>query len=185
MVLGNVTLHQLGHFLILMTYMSFCRIGLYTEYMREEDTINLEIAVWMSIVIVAFRTSFHAEGAHRIINPYINVLNTIIRRRLHVILTRYLEQECVCKNHVQCDISPNILTSEIILPSYEHFLHYILVKSLSKFSIVGESEILSKYGKNYHHDSISQNQWILLSILSPVNHGRRSQVSLWHQFLFC
>ena len=115
--------------------------------MREEDSINLEIAVWMSIVIVAFRTSFHAEGAHRTINPYFNVLNTIIRRRLHVILTRYLEQECVCKNHVQCDISPNILTSEIILPSYEHFLHYILEKRLSKFSIVGESEILSKYGK--------------------------------------
>ena len=125
MVLDNVTLNQLGHFLILMTYMSFCRIGHYTAYMREEDAINLEIAVWMSIVIVAFRTSFHAEGAHRTINPYFNVLNTIIRRRLHVILTRYLEQECVCKNHVQCDISPNILTSEIILPSYEHFLHYI------------------------------------------------------------
>ena len=147
MVLGNVTLHQLGHFLILMTYMSFCRIGHYTEYMREEDSINLEIAVWMSIVIVPFRTSFHAEGAHRTINPYFNVLNTIIRRRLHVILTRYLEQECVCKNHVQCDIPPNILTSEIILPSYEHFLHYVLEKNLSRFSIVGESEILSKYGK--------------------------------------
>ena len=147
MVLGNVTLNQLGHFLILMTYMSFCRIGHYTAYMREEDAINLEIAVWMSIVIVAFRTSFHAEGAHRTINPYFNVLNTIIRRRLHVILTRYLEQECVCKNHVQCDISPNILTSEIILPSYEHFLHYIQEKGFSRFNIVSESEILSKYGK--------------------------------------
>ena len=146
MVLGNVTLHQLSHFLILMTYMSFCRIGHYSEYMREEDSINLEIAVWMSIVIVAFRILFHAEGAHRTINPYFNVLNTIIRR-LHVILTRYLEQECVCKNHVQCDIIPHILTSEIILPSYEHFLHYILEKNFSKFSIVGESEILSKYGK--------------------------------------
>ena len=147
MVMGNVTLNQLGHFLILMTYMSFCRIGHYTDYMREEDAINLEIAVQMSIVIVAFRTSFHAEGAHRTINPYFNVLNTIIRRRLHVILTRYLEQECVCKNHVQCDISPNILTSELILPSYEHFLHYILDKGFARFSIVSESEILSKYGK--------------------------------------
>ena len=147
MVMGNVTLNQLGHFLILMTYMSFCRIGHYTAYMKEEDAINLEIAVWMSIVIVAFRTSFHAEGAHRTINPYFNVLNTIIRRRLHVILTRYLEQKCVCKNHVQCDISPNILTSEVILPSYEHFLHYILEKGFSRFSILSESEILSKYGK--------------------------------------
>ena len=63
MVMGNVTINQLGHFLILMTYMSFCRINHYTDYMREEDAINLEIAVWMSIVIMAFRTSFHAEGA--------------------------------------------------------------------------------------------------------------------------
>ena len=147
MVMGNVTINQLGHFLILMTYMSFCRINHYTDYMREEDAINLEIAVWMSIVIMAFRTSFHAEGAHRMINPYFNVLNTIIRRRLHVILTRYLEQECVCKNHVQSDISPNILTSEIILPSYQHFLHYIQEKGISRFSITSESEILSKYGK--------------------------------------
>ena len=147
MVMGNVTINQLGYFLILMTYMSFCRIGHYTAYMREEDAINLEIAVWMSIVIMAFRTSFHAEGAHRTINPYFNVLNTIIRRRLQVILTRYLEQECACKNLVQCDTSSNILTSEIILPSYQHFLHYILEKRLSRFSIVGESDILSKYGK--------------------------------------
>ena len=146
-IMGNVTLNQLGHFLILMTYMSFCRINHYTAYMREEDAINLEIAVWMSIVIMVFRTSFHAEGAHRTINPYFSVLNTIIRRRLHVILTRYLEQQCVCRNHVQCDISPNIFTSEIILPSYEHFLHYILEKVFSRSSIVSESEILSKYGK--------------------------------------
>ena len=45
MVMDNVTPNQLGHFLILMTYMSFCRIGHYTAYMREEDAINLEIAV--------------------------------------------------------------------------------------------------------------------------------------------
>ena len=69
MVMGNVTINQLGQFLILMTYMSFCRINHYTAYMREEDAVNLEIAVWMSIVIMAFRTSFHAEGSQRTINP--------------------------------------------------------------------------------------------------------------------
>ena len=147
MVMGNVTINQLGQFLILMTYMSFCRINHYTNYMRNEDAINLEVAVWMSIVIMAFRTSFHAEGSHRTINPYFKVLNTIIRRRLHVIITRYLEQECVCKNHVQCDLFPNILTSEIILPSYQHFLQYIQEKGLSRFSITNESEALSKYDK--------------------------------------
>ena len=128
MVMGNVTINQLGHFLILMTYMSFCKINHYTNYMKEEDAVNLEKAVWMSIVIMAFRTSFHAEGSHRTINPYFKVLNTIIRRRLHVILTRYLEQECVCQNHVQCDIHPDILTSEIIHPSYQYFLQYIQEK---------------------------------------------------------
>ena len=147
MVMGNVTINQLGQFLILITYMSFFRINHYTNYMRNEDTINLEVAVWMSIVIMAFRTSFHAEGSHRTINPYFKVLNTIIRRRLHVIITRYLEQECVCKNHVQCDLFPNILTSEIILPSYQHFLQYIQEKGISRFSITNESEALSKYGK--------------------------------------
>ena len=96
MVMGNVTISQLGQFLILMTYMSFCRMNHYTSYMKAEDVINLEVAVWMSIVIMAFRTSFHAEGSNRTINPYFKVLNSIIRRKLHVIITRHLEQECVC-----------------------------------------------------------------------------------------
>ena len=109
MVMGNVTINQLGQFLILMTYMSFCRMNHYTDYMRDEDAVNLEVAVWMSSVIMAYRTSFHAEGSHRTINPYFKVLNTIVRRRLHVIITRYLEQECVCKNHVQSDLFPNTL----------------------------------------------------------------------------
>ena len=88
--------------------------------MRNEDAIKLEVAVWMSIVIMAFRMSFHAEGSHRNINHF-KVLNTIIRRILHVIITRYLEQECGCQNHAQCDLFPNTLTSEIILPSYQYF----------------------------------------------------------------
>ena len=56
MVIGNVTISQLGHFLILMTYVSFCRMSYYTDYMRDEDATNLECAVWMSLVIMAFRT---------------------------------------------------------------------------------------------------------------------------------
>ena len=147
MVMGNVTISQLGQFLILMTYTSFCRMNHYTNYMKDEDAINLEVAVWMSIVIMAFRTSFHAEGSHRTINPHFKVLNTIIRRKLHVIITRYLEQECVCQNHVQCDLFLNPLTSEIILPSYQHFLQYLQEKGFSRFSITNESEALSRYGK--------------------------------------
>ena len=147
MVKGNVTISQLGQFLILMTYMSFCRMNHYTNYMKDEDAVNLEVAVWMSMVIMVFRTSFYAEGSHRTINPYFKVLNTIIKRRLHVIITRYLEQECVYKNHVQCDLFPNTLTSEIILPSYQHFLQYLQEKVFSRFSITNESEALSRYGR--------------------------------------
>ena len=147
MVMGNVTISQLGQFLILMTYMSFCRMNHYTNYMKDEDSVNLGIAVWLSIVIMAFRTSIHAEGSHRTINPYFKVLNTIIRRRLHVIINRYLEQECVCQNHVQCDLFPNTLTSEIILPRYQHFLQYLHEKGFSRFSITNESKALSRYGK--------------------------------------
>ena len=133
-----------------MTYMSFCRMNHYTNYMKDEGAhaINLEVAVWMSIVIMAFRTSFHAEGSHRTINPYFKVLNTIIRRKLHVIITRYLEQECFVRMNVQCDLFPNTLTSEIILPSYQHFLQYLQEKGFSRFSITNESEnALSRYGK--------------------------------------
>ena len=177
-LMGNVSFNQLGQFLILMTYMSFCRINHYTNYMKEEDAVNLEVAVWMNIVIMAFRTPFHAEGSHRTINPYFKVLNTIIRRRLHVILTRYLEQECVCQNHVQCDLFPNTLTSEIILLSYQYFLQYIQEKGFSRFSITSESEVFFQIWQNYHNDSISQGEWILLSIFPSNNYGRGSQVSM-------
>ena len=185
MVMGNVTINQLSQFLILMTYMSFCRINHYTTYMRNEDAINLEEADWMSIVIMAFRSSFHAEGSHRTINPYFKVLNTIIRRRLHVIITRYLEQECVCQNHVQCDLFPNILTSEIILPSYQHFLQCIQEKGFSRFSITNESEVLSKYGKTITMIVLARVNGYYSPYFPQNNHGRGSQVSLWHQLLLC
>ena len=107
---------------------TFYRICHYHDYMKDEDAVNLEVAVWMSLVIMAFRTMFHAEGTHRTINPYFKVLYTIVRRKLHVIITRYMEQECLCKNHVQCDLFQNTLTSEIILPSYQHFLQYLQEK---------------------------------------------------------
>ena len=122
MVMGNVTISQLGQISHPYDLHVLLQMNHYTNYMKDEDAINLEVAVWMSIVIMAFRTSFHAEGSHRTINPYFKVLNTIIRRKLHVIITRYLKQECVCQSHVPCDLFPNTLTSEIILPSYQHFL---------------------------------------------------------------
>ena len=73
----------------------------------------IEPALWMCLVIISFRSTFQMKGAHRTINPYFKVLPTRVRRRLHVIITRYMDQECHCQNHVQCDIFPSPLTTEI------------------------------------------------------------------------
>ena len=66
-----------------------------------------------------------------------------VRRNLHVVNTRYIEQQCTCKNHVQCDINPIPLTTEIVLPSYQHYAYSLnLYGGISK-----ETNILSDYGK--------------------------------------
>ena len=50
----------------------------------------------------------------------------------------------MCPNHVQCDIVPFSLTSEVVLPSYQHYLerqHHL------KGAKVNESEALNQFGK--------------------------------------
>ena len=125
LVMGTVNMTQVGHFLILMTYISFCRLNHYTDYLSDREGAMIEPALWMCLVIISFRSTFQMKGAHRTINPYFKVLPTRVRRRLHVIITRYMEQECHCQNHVQCDIFPSPLTTEIVLPSYQHFIQYL------------------------------------------------------------
>ena len=71
--------------------------------------------------------------------------------------TRYMEQECTCQNHVQCDIYPTQLTSQVVLPSYEHFLQHLQLTGMTK-RISNESDVLSQYGKT-----------ILILILARVN----------------
>ena len=94
--------------------------------MRNEDAINLEVAVWMSIVIMALRTSFHAEGSHRTINLISRCWTPSSGDYMSSLLDIW--NKCVCQNHVKCDLFPNTPTSEIILPSYQHFLQYIQEK---------------------------------------------------------
>ena len=125
MVMGTVNMTQVGHFLILMTYMSFCRLNHYTDYLSDSEEALIEPALWMCLVIISFRSTFHMKEAHKTINPYFKVLPTKVRRRFHVIITRYMEQKCHCENHVQCDIFPSPLTTEMILPSYQHFIQYL------------------------------------------------------------
>ena len=149
LVMGTVNMTQVGHFLILMTYMSFCRLNHYTDYLSDRKGAMTEPALWMCLVIISFRSTFQMKGAHRTINPYFEILPTKVRRRLHVIITRYMEQECHCENHVQCDIFPSPLTIEMILPSYQHFIQYLHQKgyTIEGGSIPTESGALNRYAE--------------------------------------
>ena len=76
------------------------------------------------------------RGGHHSINPYLKNLPPVVRRNLHVVNTRYLEQQCTCKNHVP-------LTTEVVLPTYPHFLNvHNLFGTISR-----ETNILGDYGK--------------------------------------
>ena len=141
--MGNVSITQLIHFMILMVYMSFCRLNHYTEYMSNREAVLLKAAVHISLVIIAFKTTFSMRGGHHSINPYLKNLPPVVRRNLHVVNTRYIEQQCTCKNHVQCDIYPVPLTTEVVLPTYPHFLNvHNLFGTISR-----ETNILGDYGK--------------------------------------
>ena len=106
--MGSVSTIQLTHFIMLMVYMSFCRLTHYTSSMTDEEAVLLKIAVQMTLVIVAFRTTFSMKGGHKIINSYFKTLPSEVRRNIHVVTTKYMEQECTCQNHVQCDIKPTL-----------------------------------------------------------------------------
>ena len=118
-VMGNVSITQLTHLIMLMVYMSFCRQNHYTEHMGNRNAALLKSTVWISQVITFFRTTFSMKGSHNTINPYFKNLPSVVRRIVHVAITRYMEQECTCLNHVLCDIYPTTLTSEVVLPSYQ------------------------------------------------------------------
>ena len=144
--MGSVSTIQLTHFIMLMVYMSFCRLNHYTSCMTDEEAVLLKIAVQMTLVIMAFRTTFSMKGGHKIINSYFKTLPSKVRRNIHVVTTKYMEQECTCQNHVQCDIKPTLLTSQVVLPSYEHFLQHLQLTGMTK-RISNETNVLSQYGK--------------------------------------
>ena len=144
--MGNVSATQLTHFIMLMVYMSFCRLKHYTEHMEDRNAAMLKSIVWMSLVIISFRTTFSMKGSHNTINPYFKNLSSVVRRSVHLVVTRYMEQECTCQNHVQCDIYPTTLTSEIVLPSYQDFLQHIHQAGMTK-KVSNESDVLGQYGK--------------------------------------
>ena len=149
LVMGTVNMTQVGHFVILMTYMSLCRLNHYTDYLSDSEEALIEPALWMCLVIISFRSTFHMKEAHGTINPCFKVIPTKVRRRLHVIITRYMKQKCHCENHVQCDIFPSPLTTELILPSYQHFIQYLHQKgyTIDGGSIPTEAGALNRYAE--------------------------------------
>ena len=142
---------------IMMVYMSLCRQKHYTEYLNDRHAEMLKASIWMTLVIMSFRTTFSMKGGHNTINPYYKILPCVVRRNLHVALIRYMEQDCLCANHVQCDTVPTTLTSQVVLPSYQHYLerkHQTRTANTKS----SESETLTQYGTA-----------ILMLILARVN----------------
>ena len=144
--MGNISTTQVTHFIMLMVYMSFCRLKQYTAFLEGKDAEILKYSIWMSLVIISFRTTFSMKGGHNTINPYFKDLPSEVRRNLHVAVTRFMEQECSCQNHVQCDLYPTTLTSEVVLPSYQHFLQHIHQTGTTK-KVSNKSDALHQYGK--------------------------------------
>ena len=167
--------------------MSFCRLNHYTDYLSDSEEALIEPALWMCLVIISFRSTFHMKQTHRTINPYFKVLPTKVKRRLHVIITRYLEQECHCENHVQCDIFPSPLTTERILPSYQHFIQYLHQKNytIEGGSIPTESGALNRYAETITMIVFGKSEWLLFPTLSNECDGRRGQNFSQHQLYPC
>ena len=86
-IMGNVSITQLTHFIMLMVYMSFCRLKQYAVHMVNRDAALLKPTVWMSLVIMSFRTTFSMKGSHNTINSYFKNLPSVLRRSVHVIVT--------------------------------------------------------------------------------------------------
>ena len=108
-VMSNISTTQITYFFMLMVYMSFCRLNHYTEHMEDRDAVLLKNTIWMSLVIISFRKTCSMKGSHNTINPYFKNPPSVVRRSVHVVVTRYMEQDCTCQNHLQCDIYPTTL----------------------------------------------------------------------------
>ena len=74
--MGNVSITQLTHYMILTVYKSFCRFNHYTKYMSSREAVLLKAAVHISLVIIAFKTTFSMRGGHHSINPYLKKFTT-------------------------------------------------------------------------------------------------------------
>ena len=56
--------------------------------MTDRDAVLLKVAVQISLVIMAFKTTFSMRGGQNTGNPYFKNILIVVRRNLHVINTR-------------------------------------------------------------------------------------------------
>ena len=177
-VMDNISTTQITHFTMLMVYMSFCRLKHYTEHMEDRNAVLLKTSIWMSLVIISFRTTFSLRRSHNTINPYFKNLPSVVRRNLHVAVTRYMKQEWTCQNHVQCEIYPTTLTSEVVLPSYQYFLQHIHQTGMTK-KVSNESDALGQYGKTIQMLILARVSGYYSPYWPQNHHGGRSQNQVW------
>ena len=177
--MGNLSTTQLTHFLMLMVYMSFCRLNHYTTYMERREAVLLKAAIWMSLVVISFKTTFSIKGSDHSINPYFNNLPSMVRKYVHAITTKYMEQECIYPNHVLCDISPVPLTTDIVLPSYDHFLNFFSAIRCDLQRI----QYVNPIWQDNSDVDLSQSEWILQSIHPSYYHAGRRPCSKCHVWL--
>ena len=92
LLLGNISTTQVTQFTMLMVYMSICRMKHYSDSMEDRHAKMLKSSIWMTLVIMAFRTTFTMMGGKKIINTYYRNIPAKVRRCIcmwHVI--RYME----------------------------------------------------------------------------------------------
>ena len=69
-VMGNMSTTQVTQFIMLMVCMSFCRLKHYTEHIGDRNGEIMKSSIWMSLVVISFRTTFSMKGSHHSIKPY-------------------------------------------------------------------------------------------------------------------
>ena len=82
-----------------------------------------------------------------------------------------MEQDCTCHNHVQCNTIPTTLISEVVSPSYQHFLQRIHQTGTTK-RVSNETDAIWQDNADAH---ASKNQWLLLNLLTADHYGRRRE----------
>ena len=92
-VMGNISNTHVTHFIMLMVYMSICRLKHYTQYLEGLDGELLTASIWMTLVIMSFRTTFSMKEEHHIINPYFKKKCTCCCYQIHG-ARLYLPKSC-------------------------------------------------------------------------------------------